>query len=242
MPTASLIVAAAGRGERFAQSWESDGREAPPTKVFAPLAGETVLARTLACFEGVEAVTEAVVAIAEADAERGREAVGEALGEGRPLKFVAGGEERLDSVGRAFRETDPGTELVIVHDAVRPLVRAAVIEEAMRVAVEHGAAVVGRPVDHTVKRIRDGRIVAETVARENLWLAQTPQVFRREVIAQAYARRDDVVGRITDDAQLVEALGREVVMVPGDAANFKITTPEDLRMCEALLAAGWPFE
>jgi 2-C-methyl-D-erythritol 4-phosphate cytidylyltransferase len=111
----------------------------------------------------------------------------------------------------------------------------------MRVAVEHGAAVVGRPVDHTVKRVPDGRKVAETVARQLLWLAQTPQVFRREVITQAYARRAEVVGKVTDDAQLVEAMGREVVMVPGDAANFKITTPEDLRMCEAILAAGWPF-
>lgn len=242
MPTASLIVAAAGRGVRFARSAESAGPEAPPTKVFAPLAGRTVLRQTLDCFAGVGAIVEAVVAVAEADVDRAREGVGAALGEGRPVKVVTGGAERLDSVAQALAQTDPGTELVIVHDAVRPLIRAAVVEEAMRVAVEHGAAVVGRLLDHTVKRVREGRVVAETVPRENLWLVQTPQVFRREIIAQAYSRRGDVVGRITDDAQLVEALGRTVVLVPGDAANFKITTPEDLRLCEALLAAGWPFE
>jgi 2-C-methyl-D-erythritol 4-phosphate cytidylyltransferase len=130
----------------------------------------------------------------------------------------------------------------VIHDAVRPLVRRAVVEEAMRVAFERGAAVVGRPVDHTVKRVSDGRRVAETVPRENLWLAQTPQVFRRDVVAQAYERRRHVVGRVTDDAQLVEAMGGCVEMVRGDAANVKITTIEDLRLCEALLEAGWPSE
>jgi 2-C-methyl-D-erythritol 4-phosphate cytidylyltransferase len=93
-----------------------------------------------------------------------------------------------------------------------------------------------------VKRVSDGRLVAETVPRENLWLAQTPQVFRRDVIARAYERRCHVVGRVTDDAQLVEAMGGQVVMVRGDAANVKITTIEDLRLCEALLEAGWPSE
>jgi 2-C-methyl-D-erythritol 4-phosphate cytidylyltransferase len=129
---------------------------------------------------------------------------------------------------------------VIIHDAVRPLIRRAVIEEAMRVAIEHGAAVVGRMVDHTVKRVRGGRTVEATVSRQDLWLAQTPQAFRREVIARAYAARSSVVGLVTDDSQLVEAAGQEVVMVPGDACNLKITTPEDLQVCELLLRAGWP--
>jgi 2-C-methyl-D-erythritol 4-phosphate cytidylyltransferase len=90
--------------------------------------------------------------------------------------------------------------------------------------------------------VSDGRLVAETVPRENLWLAQTPQVFRRDVIARAYERRRHVLGRVTDDAQLVEAMGGRVAMVCGDAANVKITTAEDLRVCEALLAGGWPLE
>jgi len=241
MPTASLIVAAGGRGERFAGPGARLGEGGPRTKIFAPLAGRPVLARTLESLARVAAIAEAVVAVPAFALGEARQTFGDRLGGDRPLKFVAGGENRLDSVAAALAATDPGTELVIIHDAVRPLIRAAVVEEAMRVAVEHGAAVVGRPVDHTVKRVPDGRKVAETVARQLLWLAQTPQVFRREVITQAYARRAEVVGKVTDDAQLVEAMGREVVMVPGDAANFKITTPEDLRMCEAILAAGWPF-
>jgi 2-C-methyl-D-erythritol 4-phosphate cytidylyltransferase len=90
-------------------------------------------------------------------------------------------------------------------------------------------------------RVADGQRIVETVPRERLWVAQTPQVFRRDCIVRAYAARGSAGPGITDDAQLVEALGLEVVMVQGDAANLKITTPGDLRLCEALLAAGWPF-
>jgi 2-C-methyl-D-erythritol 4-phosphate cytidylyltransferase len=171
-----------------------------------------------------------------------RETFGERITSGRPLIFVSGGEDRVESVAEALAASDGKTDLVVIHDAVRPLIRRTIIEEAMRVALERGAAVVGRPVDHTVKRVSDGRLVAETVPREGLWLAQTPQVFRRVVIAQAYERRRHVVGQVTDDAQLVEAMGGRVAMVRGDAANVKITTSEDLRLCEALLEAGWPFE
>jgi len=239
-PKASVILAAAGAGRRFADG----GPEAAPAggKVFAPLAGRPVLAHALEAFGRVDAVAEVVVAVPADRLDAARERFGEALDGGRPLVFVAGGDSRSDSVERALAAADAGTELVAIHDAARPLIRPAVIEEAFRVAVEDGAAVVGRPVDHTIKMVdADGR-VTETVPRRALWMAQTPQVFRREIITQAYARRGDVVGRVTDDAQLVEALGRPVRMVHGDGANLKITTPEDLRACEALLAAGWPFE
>jgi 2-C-methyl-D-erythritol 4-phosphate cytidylyltransferase len=243
LPRASVIVAAAGAGRRFAASQASaGGAPAAGAKVFADLAGRPVLAYVLDAFARVAAVAEVVVAVTEADLARAREAFGDALEGGRPLAFVPGGEARTDSVARALEATDRGTELVAIHDGARPLIRPAVVEETLRVAVEYGAAVVGRPVDHTVKMVDpDGR-VTETVPRRNLWLAQTPQVFRREVLVQAYGRRGDVVGRVTDDAQLVEAMGQTVRMVRGDAANLKITTAEDLRVCEALLAAGWPFE
>ncbi|MFO8011934.1 MAG: 2-C-methyl-D-erythritol 4-phosphate cytidylyltransferase [Phycisphaerae bacterium] len=239
-PKASVILAAAGAGRRFA---EGRADTVPGGgKVFASLAGRPVLAHALEAFARVEAVVEVVVAVPAGGLDAAREQFGESLDGGRPLAFVAGGETRPESVQRALEATDEGTELVAVHDGARPLIRPAVIEEALRVAVEHGAAVVGRPVDHTIKMVAEDGRVTETVPRRTLWMAQTPQVFRREIIAQAYARRGDMVGRVTDDAQLVEALGKPVRMVRGDAANIKITTPEDLRACEALLAAGWPFE
>jgi len=248
MPTATVILPAAGRGLRFAapgptppdSTWSA--AEEPATKAFAPLAGRPVLAHTLDCFRPLEAVGEVVVPVPPQAVLWARRTFGDSVGPKRRLVFVAGGAERIESVAEALKASDTSTELVVIHDAVRPLIRRAVIEEAMRVAIEHGAAVVGRPVDHTVKRVPDGRRVAETMPREGLWVAQTPQVFRREIITQAYARRGQVIGNVTDDAQLVEAMGYRVMMVRGDAANLKITTPEDLRLCEALLAAGWPFE
>jgi 2-C-methyl-D-erythritol 4-phosphate cytidylyltransferase len=240
--TASVIIPAAGAGRRFAAHAASRSQAGNETKVFALLAGRPVLAHTLRQYAQVEDVAEVIVAVPADQVGRAAEAFGAEFRPGRPLKFVAGGQERPESVALALAATDPRTSLVAIHDAVRPLIRPAVIHEALRAAAEHGAAVVGRPVDHTVKRVDADRRILATVPRHDLWIAQTPQVFRREVIAEAYARRHEVAGHITDDAQLVEALGREVVMVLGDAANFKITTPEDLRMCEALLKAGWPFD
>ena len=238
-----------------------------------PLAGRPVLAHTLERFAAVESVAEVIVAVPAACIVEARERFGQTLAgkgqpgrgqepyavkvpdpfpaAGRPLIFVAGGEDRVASVALALAATDPKTDLVAIHDAVRPLIRPAVIREVLRAAAEHGGAVAGRPVDHTVKRIADGQRIVETVPRERLWVAQTPQAFRRDVIVRAYAERARAGPGITDDAQLVEALGLEVVMVQCDAANLKITTPEDLRLCEALLAAGfasaspwragWPF-
>jgi 2-C-methyl-D-erythritol 4-phosphate cytidylyltransferase len=243
-PTASVIIPAAGEGRRFAEGAAERWRmplDQGVSKVLILLAGRPVLTHTLDRFAQVAAVAEVVVAVPPGKAEEMRQAFGDTLAGGRPLKFVEGGANRTESVARALAATDRGTELVAIHDAVRPMIRPAIIEEAFRAAIEYGAAVVGRVVDHTVKSVPDGRRVAETLPRAGLWLAQTPQVFRREVLVQAYNRRDDVVGLVTDDAKLVEATGQVVMMVPGDAANIKITTPEELRFCEALLAAGWPF-
>jgi len=245
MPTATVILPAAGQGKRFAASAgraRSSSAEPSATKVFAILAGRPVLAHTLAAFAAVENVVEVLVPVPADVVAWARETFGPAARPGCRLAFLAGGDERADSVARALDASEGKTELVVIHDAVRPLLRRSVIEEALRAALDHGAAVVGRPVDHTLKRVADGRVVAGTVSRERLWLAQTPQVFRREVIARAYSQRGRLVGKVTDDAQLVEAVGGQVVMVLGDVANVKITTAEDLRLCEALLVGGWPFE
>jgi 2-C-methyl-D-erythritol 4-phosphate cytidylyltransferase len=236
LPTASLIIAAAGAGRRFAAA----GGSGDLTKVFMPLAGRPVLSRTLEQFARVAEVAEAIVAVPPSEVDHARRTFGETLGPGRRLVFVAGGAERPESVALALAATDRATDLVAIQDAVRPLIRPEVIRESFRVAAECGAAVVGRPVDHTIKRVGEDRRVHHTVPRHDLWIAQTPQVFRRTLLEEAYRRRGEVKVSITDDAQLAEALGHKVVMVLGDAVNLKITTPEDLRICEALLAAGWP--
>ena len=244
VPMVSVIIPAAGVGRRFVEGRIVRGdrlKPGGPGKVFADLAGRPVLAHVLGAFASIEAVAETIVAVAPDQLDGAREAFAGVAAGGGPARFIAGGADRIESVALALAASDRGTELVAIHDAVRPLIRPAVIREALRVAIEHGAAVVGHPVDHTIKMVADSGLVTETVPRRSLWMAQTPQVFRREIITQAYQRRGDMVGRVTDDAQLVEAMGQTVMMVRGDAANLKITTPEDLRVCGAILAAGWPF-
>jgi len=145
----------------------------------------------------------------------------------RVLAVVAGGAERQESVWLALSALPEATRWVIVHDAVRPFITPALIERVLAAARTHGAATCGLAVRDTVKRVRDA-LVQSTLDRDGLWLTQTPQAFRRELLWEAHdkARRDGFLG--TDDAVLVERLGAEVAMVVGHQRNLKVTTPEDL--------------
>jgi 2-C-methyl-D-erythritol 4-phosphate cytidylyltransferase len=167
----------------------------------------------------------------------------------RVTDIVAGGERRQDSVRAGLARLRPEAELVAIHDAVRPFVAPDVIAAALDAADALGAAIVAVPMKPTVKRVAHGRIV-ETVERADLWCAQTPQVFRRKLILAAYGHPEPAgegpfqespsrpEGDATDDAQLVERLGHPVAIVAGSELNLKITTPEDLRLAEAILAHG----
>jgi 2-C-methyl-D-erythritol 4-phosphate cytidylyltransferase len=145
----------------------------------------------------------------------------------RVLDVVAGGVDRQESVWRALQAVPAGASWVVVHDAVRPFITPDLVKQVLAVAAQHGAAICGLAVRETVKRIRAGA-VESTLEREGLWLVQTPQVFRRDLLWEAHdkARRDGFAG--TDDAVLVERLGEPVAVVPGLPQNLKITTPEDL--------------
>lgn len=158
---------------------------------------------------------------------------------GGMLSVVAGGAERQDSVWHALMTLPETARWVIVHDAVRPFVTADVIARVLDAAMAHGAATCGIPVRDTVKRVREG-IVDATLARDGLWLTQTPQAFRRELLWEAHdkARRDGYIG--TDDAVLVERLGGRVAMVAGVADNVKITTPDDLATARRRLGRPRP--
>ena len=152
----------------------------------------------------------------------------------RVLGIVAGGAERQESVWNGLQHVPPETRWVIVHDAARPFVTASLVERVLAAARRHGAATCGLAVRETVKRVR-GPLVDATLDREGLWLAQTPQAFRRELLREAHdrARRDGYTG--TDDAALVERLGARVAMVEGLPQNIKITTPEDLKIARRWL-------
>jgi 2-C-methyl-D-erythritol 4-phosphate cytidylyltransferase len=148
------------------------------------------------------------------------------------LDVVAGGPDRQESVWQGLQRVPADARWVVVHDAVRPFIDAALVERVRAAAAAQGAATCGMPVRETVKRVRDGSIEA-TVERQGLWLTQTPQAFARDLLWEAHekARRDGFAG--TDDAVLVERLGMAVAMVRGLAQNLKITTREDLQTARA---------
>jgi 2-C-methyl-D-erythritol 4-phosphate cytidylyltransferase len=145
----------------------------------------------------------------------------------KTIALIAGGAERQDSVDNGLRELPSDCEWVLIHDGVRPFVSLELLENTWRTAQQTGAAIAALPATDTIKRVRK-EVVMETLQRDEVWLAQTPQVFRRDIIVSAYreARKQNRVA--TDDAFLVECLGLSVSVVRGERSNIKITTPEDL--------------
>ncbi len=212
MPCFAVILPAAGRSSRFGSAEK---------KVFAVLDGRPVWLRSAELFVARPDVCQCIVVAAPED--RGR--FGAAPAGGR-VEIADGGAERFQSVANALARTTTEAEFVAVHDAARPCLTPALIDAVFARAVETGAAMLAVRVADTVKR-DDGRgRVVVTVPRDGLWLAQTPQVFRRDWLLDAYARRAALGAGVTDDAQLVEAAGHAVYLVPGSGANLKITTRE----------------
>src|SRR5215472_3098383 len=208
----AALVLAAGRGERV-------GATLP--KALLALAGRPLLVHAI---EGLVACAELEAIIPVVPAAQ--------LGE---CAALLRGRERQDSTRVGLAALPPGVELVAVHDAARPLVRAREVAAVVAAARRHGAALLAVPLRDTLKRVVDDRI-AETLPRASCWAAQTPQVFRVEWLREALAKADADGFGATDDAQLVERLGIPVHVVPGDPGNLKITWPEDLEIAELLLA------
>lgn len=226
MPTYAVILAAAGRSSRF--------RNKNYKKPFAPLADRAVWLHSAERFLHRDDVKQLLVVIAAEDREYfefkfASNAV--ILG----IEVVEGGRERADSIERALSRLKPEIEYVAVHDAARPCLADEWIARVFQAAEQTGAAMLAIPVTATLKRVDAQHRVVETVSREGLWEAQTPQVFRRELLLEAYAQRKGFAA--TDDAQLVERLGRPVSVVEGSPLNVKITTQDDLRLAEQALKA-----
>ena len=150
------------------------------------------------------------------------------------IEVVYGGAERSDSVANALAHVKPDVDFVAIHDAARPCIANEWIDSVFAAAQKTGAAILAIPVAGTLKRVT-GNLIQETVSRQNLWEAQTPQVFRRELLIQAYAQRGTTPA--TDDAELVERLGHPVTIVPGSPINMKITTKDDMRLAAQALKA-----
>jgi 2-C-methyl-D-erythritol 4-phosphate cytidylyltransferase len=221
-----VIVVAAGRSTRFGGATK---------KVFAPLAGRAVFLHGLETFRSLPATGRIVLGVSAEDAADVRSRYGAELSRLGVGPVVEGGAERRDTVLNCLRHADPAAELIAVHDAARPLVSAPTAAAVIRAAAETGAALAAEPAVATVKRSRPDGTVAATLPRSEIWLAQTPQVFRRELLLRAYAEWD---GRtpVTDDAELVERLGAAVRLIAPDGPNFKVTTAADLTLAEAWLS------
>jgi 2-C-methyl-D-erythritol 4-phosphate cytidylyltransferase len=227
MPRFAVILPAAGKSSRFRDKEK---------KVFATIDGRPVWRRTAELFVNRKDVCQTVVVVAPEDMEtfQRRHAADLAV---FGIKVAEGGAERFDSVANALKVLVPEADFVAVHDAARPCVTEEQINAVFAGAEKTGAALLAVPVSDTVKRgDKDGK-VKETVPREGLWLAQTPQAFRRDWLEAAYADRARLGRGVTDDAQLVEAAGHTVYLLAGSASNLKITTREDLALADAVLKA-----
>jgi 2-C-methyl-D-erythritol 4-phosphate cytidylyltransferase / 2-C-methyl-D-erythritol 2,4-cyclodiphosphate synthase len=221
----TAIVAAGGRGLRL-------GADRP--KQFLAIGGRSILEISVAALAGSARVSEIVVALPP-DRLAGAGSGWSPLP--TPLTFVAGGARRQDSVANAFAKASPDADVIVIHDAARPFVTAALIARTIDAAHTHGAAIAAMAVRDTVKQAgdpdRDGsRPIRATIPRDTVFLAQTPQAFRRDVLARAL--HDGRSIDATDEAMLVERLGLPVHVVDGDAHNIKITTQSDLATAEAL--------
>lgn len=225
------LIPAAGIGRRMGGGVE---------KQFLQLGGKPLLAHTLARFEETPGVQGVVVIVPPGREEFCRR---EVVGRERFRKvwqIVVGAATRQGSVGAGFRCVGEDVDIVVVHDGARPFVSPALIQASIDAAAREGSAIVAIPESDTLKRVSPAGVIVETLDRQDLWRAQTPQAFRREILREAleHAERLSIVG--TDEASLVEALSRPVQIVPGSSWNLKITSPDDLVLAELLLAQRTP--
>lgn len=229
-----VIIPAAGLGTRMAQG--AGTGHAP--KQFLSLDGQPILVLTLRAFLGSPRIQRIFVAVRQSEIARVETQLGE-HGIAERVTVLEGGDTRQESVRNALRALPAAEDdIVLVHDAVRPLIDPAAIERTIDEAARHQAAIVGVPAVDTIKQVErtaDGAIITSTIPRERIVLAQTPQGFRCDLLRRAVeaAEADGFAG--TDEASLVERLGVEVAVVPGSARNFKITQPGDLALAEFYL-------
>jgi 2-C-methyl-D-erythritol 4-phosphate cytidylyltransferase len=218
-----VILPAAGQSRRFG----SDG----PGKVERTLAGRAVWSHAASAFAGRADVVVILLAVSADDRERFERDHADDLA-AMGVRVVEGGAERHDTVARALAALDRSCDHVAVHDAARPCIDRATIDAVFAAAIEHGAALPGLSVTDTLKRVDEAGWAEATVPRAGLVAVQTPQAFRRDLLERAHAERHRLEAAITDDAQLVEAIGHRVRVVPGSPWNLKITTRDDLNRAE----------
>ncbi|MFA5810844.1 MAG: 2-C-methyl-D-erythritol 4-phosphate cytidylyltransferase [bacterium] len=220
------IIAGAGIGRRM-------GGATP--KQYLEIGGRPIVCHTLDRFRDTRSIESAIIVVEPGREQSFRDDILMPFGYPAHWIVTAGGAVRQQSVANGLALVPTSCDVVAVHDAVRPFVTAAQIDTAVEMAYGDGAAIIAARLNETVKRVRNGGTILETVDRSELWAARTPQCFRREIliVAMERAMRDGFTG--TDEASIVERLGHTVRIIEGDPRNIKITTPADIVVAEAIL-------
>ncbi|UVT19457.1 MAG: 2-C-methyl-D-erythritol 4-phosphate cytidylyltransferase [Nitrospira sp.] len=222
------LVPAAGRGLRMG---------GPVPKQFLSLGGEPLILHSLRVLQVSSAIDEIILAVPATEMDYCLTQIVAQHHFTKVTKVVPGGKERQDSVRHALEEVHDDVEVVLVHDAVRPFLTERMVEEVVKKARAKGAAIIALPMKDTVKQVGADHVIERTLDRETLWLAQTPQAFRRDWLLAAHRKAHGEGVRATDDAYLMEWCGYPVSVVEGSGENIKVTRPEDMVIGEAILSS-----
>lgn len=222
----SVIIVAAGSGKRM---------KSAIAKQYIELKGRTILSYTVETFEKSDNIDEIILVTSQEAIDFVTKNIVNKYQFTKVKAVVAGGAERQDSVYNGLKKVSKDTDVVLIHDGVRPFVNDSYITKLESIAMEFGACVLGAPVKDTIKICDSEGYIVDTPNRSTLWLAQTPQCFKYDVIINAYEKAYKAGYTGTDDSVLVEKTGVKVKMVEGDYNNIKITTPEDLYIGEVIL-------
>jgi 2-C-methyl-D-erythritol 4-phosphate cytidylyltransferase len=229
----AVIICAAGSSKRFVKN-QRHNLEAVKKKQFADIGGRPAFLRSIEFFAGRDNVKQIIMSIPAEDEEMFKITHGANLSF-HGVKLCLGGTERFETVAKALELVKDDIDLVAIHDAVRCCLTEQWVDEVFKTAEKTGAAMLACPVAATLKKVENGKIV-KTVDRTGMYEAQTPQVFKKDLLKKAYANLEKLdKTKISDDAQLVEALGYEVSIVETDSSNIKITTKSDIAIAEAII-------
>lgn len=224
----SAVVVAAGRSQRMGFD-----------KLLTPLAGQPLLLHTLRRLQASPHVTEVVLVIRPEAEMQIKELVGSSLGQ-VPIRLVHGGMERQHSVMAGLRAVNPDSEYVMIQDAARPFITPELVELVFNAAQDTGAAVCGAPSSDTLKEVTLDGLVHQTLDRSKIWAVQTPQIFRKKLLVDAYAELENSNTIMTDDTAVVEKMGHPVRVVLHHGVNIKVTTKGDWKLASAYLTMGEP--
>ena len=225
----SAIIVAAGKGARMNDAVR---------KQYLNLAGYPIVSHSLITFDECQQITDIFLVVPQKDMDYCQKNILAPLTLQKKVHLVPGGAYRQASVYNGLLEIDQKTTTVVIHDGVRPFISSENLTSCILGAKDFGACILAIPASDTLKHVEQSGVIKKTLPRDTVWLAQTPQAFQYNLIMKAHeiARHDGFIG--TDDALLVERMGKDVKVVRGDRTNIKITTKEDLAVAQAMINAG----